>query len=350
MIIKGNDSRIHWSGAVSLQEKNGSVKPWRLFYEDLDFFPVSLAEKAEMPAGVRIRFKTDAGQVKLNFSHTPLSTEITLPDGCKLRIPHCLIETAVNGKSVHLIDLPDDGNSALIDGLPDSLKEVEIYLPLNNRFEIHSLEIPDGCVFEFSEDIRPKMVIHGSSITHCIRAECPSQTWPAIAARELGYDLTCLGYGAECKIENSVAMMIRELPADVIVLKLGINTYRQDLSPRTYSSAVIGMIRTIREKHTETPLVLCSPIYSPSYETAISASGQTLVGMREEMKRIHLLFRTRGDRNIFYIDGLKIFGEELNDHLPDKIHPDSEGIKLMGYNFIREFKSLNIDLPHKKMR
>lgn len=342
MKIKGNDPRIRWNGAVSLQENNGSVIPWRLLYDDLDFFSLPLCQQAEMTAGVRMRFKTDAEQIKLNFSHKPFSVEVAGRNGGIQNITHCLIETAVNGKSVHLIEVPDHGDSALIDGLPAGFKDVEIHLPLNNHVEIHSLEIPDSSGFEIFEDTRPKMIIYGSSITHCIRAETITQTWPAIAARELGYNLTCLGYAGECKIEHSVAVMIRELPAEVIVLKLGINTYHNDLSPRTFGPAVIGMVRTIREKHPETPIILCSPIYSPSRETNPSPTGQTLTAMREEMSRIYKIFHNRGDRNVFYIDGMKIFGPELNDYLPDGLHPDSEGIKLMGYNFIREFNALNI--------
>ena len=50
--------------------------------------------------------------------------------------------------------------------------------------------------FESYEDARPKWVTYGSSITHCRTAESPSQTWPGVAARQSGLNLTCLGYGA----------------------------------------------------------------------------------------------------------------------------------------------------------
>ena len=49
-----------------------------------------------------------------------------------------------------------------------------------------------------------------------------------------------------------------------------------------------------------------------------------------------MLYRGAGDRNIHYVDGLKLFGSEYTHMLPDGLHPDPEGYKTLGYNFLRE--------------
>lgn len=343
MLIQANDPRISWQGAVSLENVNGSVKPWRLEHRDLDLFhdPALLAI-AELPSGVRMVFQSDAAALKVHFSHAVRSINSLRRDGTPCELPHCLLETFIDGKPFDLTDVADDGEFLHLVDLPPGNKKFEIHLPANSTFTLHSLELTDASVFHPVEDHRPRWIHYGSSISHCIRAETPSQIWPAIAARELGFNLTTLGLAGQCKLESSIAMMIRDLPADFISLKLGINTHLRDLSPRTFPPAVIGMVRIIREKHPETPLVLCSPIYSEPRENTPGESGQTLEQMRRDIAAVVEMFRKRGDRNIHYLDGLKLCGPEDADCMPDKLHPDAEGIKLMGCNFIREISSLNI--------
>ncbi len=338
MLIKAADSRIVWNGAVSLQYNGQSVKPWRLNYQELDlYYAPTLRNMASWPSGVRLRLETDAESVKLNFTHKV----VEVVPGPRV----CRIETTVNGKSVSPIDVADDAESVMIDKLPAVRKVVEIWLPSNWTIEVHSLEIPDGAFFEYCPDDRPKIVFHGSSITHCIGAHSPTRTWPAIAAAAFGCNFTSMGFSGQCKIEHSIAATIREMPADIIVMKLGINTMG-DYSVRTFGQAVMGMVRTVRQKHAETPLVVCSPIYSPPRETVPSATGVTLEFYRQKIAEIVEIFRRRGDENIYYIDGLKIFGPELVEYLPDELHPNGDGIEIMGRNFVRELKKLKLEALH----
>ena len=161
-------------------------------------------------------------------------------------------------------------------------------------------------------------------------------TWPAIVARKMNLNMICLGYGGQCKVDPMIARMIRDMDADFISLKLGINVYNGDLSPRTFPAAVIGAIAIIREKHKDIPLVVCSPIYSPPREDTPSTVGNTLKDMREAVKNAVESFRKRGDKNIYYVDGMKIFGPELTDYLPDELHPDAKGMEFMAENFMNE--------------
>ena len=58
--------------------------------------------------------------------------------------------------------------------------------------------------------------------------------------------------------------------------------------------------------------------------------------MRDAVKRAVESFIKRGDKNIYYIDGLKLFGPELIDYLPDELHPDAKGMEFMAENFMNE--------------
>ena len=47
---------------------------------------------------------------------------------------------------------------------------------------------------------------------------------------------------------------------------------------------------------------------------------------------------------VYYFDGLKLFGSECADLLPDDLHPNAEGYKILGHNFLRQ---IAVPLFHK---
>ena len=137
-----------------------------------------------------------------------------------------------------------------------------------------------------------------------------------------------------------IARMMRELPADFLSMKVGINIYGSDsLSPRTFQAAIIGFVHIVREKHPDTPFVVISPIFSPPRETTLNAVGFTLADMREEVAEAVQVMKSRGDCNLHYVNGLELFGADLAHLLPDDLHPDAEGYKIMGKNFAQKVGS-----------
>ena len=159
-------------------------------------------------------------------------------------------------------------------------------------------------------------------------AESPSQTWPAIVARAHDLNLTCLGYGGQCHLDPMIAMMIRDLPADLITLKVGINICGQStLTPRTFRPALIGFVRTLREGHPETPLAVISSIYAFKRETDHNAVGFNVAEMRAETEDAVTRLRNAGDSRIRYFDGLTLYGPEYGHLMPDNLHPNAQGYK-----------------------
>lgn len=337
MFIKVDDPRILWEGAISLEKNNGSVTPWRIPHEDKDLFPDEKFHfSASHASGVRIVLKTDSKNIKV--SGEPLG------DGYEDAPPGCQIDLCIDNEIIQTQVFNED-NEVLFADLPEGENTVELWLSPSYPIKIHGIELNDDASLEKFEDKRPKWITYGSSITHCIQAASPAMTWPAIVARNMNFNITCLGYGGQCKLDPMIARIIRDMNADFISLKLGINVHAGDLSLRTFPAAVIGTIAIIREKHKNTPLIVCSPIYSPPREETPSVVGNTLKDMRDAVKRAVESFHKRGDKNIYYVDGLKIFGTELIDYLPDELHPDSKGMEFMAENFMNEvFKKHKIKL------
>ena len=134
-----------------------------------------------------------------------------------------------------------------------------------------------------------------------------------------------------------VARMIRDLPADYISMCLGINIQgASSLGPRAFRPAIIGAVQIVREKHPDIPIVLMSPICCPPREENPNTVGFHLKGMREEVQAATEALQTHGDQNVHYVDGLRVFGADYVHLLPDDLHPDAEGYRVMGKNFVAE--------------
>ncbi len=208
---------------------------------------------------------------------------------------------------------------------------------------------------------------YGSSISQGSNAASPSTTWPAIAAGLAGADLVNLGFfSGSALLDPFVARAIRDRPADVVSVKIGINLVNADLfRQRAFGPAVHGFLDTIRDGHPDVPLVVIGPLYCPIHETtpgpgafdveALKAGGTvrfvatgdpaettkpgglgrlTLTYIREQLAAI-VARRRDTDPAISYVDGLSLYGPaDAQTHpLPDQLHPDAPTHRLIGQRF-----------------
>lgn len=318
MQLKPDAPQLTWQGVISLQKTEDWVMPWRTPHAMRVLFPEPLLERSAMPAGVRISFRSNTTQVSGNIVPQNESG---------------MLDLCCDGEVVASLDLTQK-DGFCFENLSDAEKLIELWLPQFGQFQLRSLEIDNGATLETFTDTRPRWITYGSSITQCRAAASPTQTWPAIVARESGLNLTCLGYGGQCHLDAMVARMIRDLPADYISMCLGINIQgASSLGQRAFRPAIIGAVQIIREKHPDVPLVLMSPICSPPREETPNAVGFHLKGMREEVQAAADALQTHGDTHVHYVDGLSVFGADYVHLLPDELHPDAEGYRVMGKNF-----------------
>jgi len=317
-----------FTGVVSVERGEGWLRPWRLPCQRLALFIApgdSLVGRAREASGCRLRFETNATAVRLGF--LPLPSEPVNPTH--------VLDLTIDGEIAATAEVPHGGTEAIFDRLPAANKVVEVWLPHDSGIDLQRLEVRDGATCQPAPDNRPKWTTYGSSLTHCRRAHGSARTWPAIVARRLALNLTSLGYGGNCCLEPMVGLMIRDLPADIITLKLGINCIGGALAPRTFPGAVMGLVQIIREKRPETPICLVSPIGYPPNETTPNVVGNTIEQMRIDIEEVHARLTARGDRNLHYVNGLKVFGEpELAEYTQDQCHPNGDGIELMAENFL----------------
>lgn len=314
-----DDPRLAWEGAIDVVHGPDGTRAWRMPSREAGLWHPELALRAAMPAGVRIRFATDARTIAGTVAADPESSPVDVTcDGT------LVASTPVAGRP-----------SFRADGIAAGWKVVEVWLPQFGPFTLTGLEVDAGATIEAAPDPRPRWVTYGSSITQCRAAPSPTATWPAIVSRRAGLHLTCLGYGGQCHLDVVVARMVRSLPAAYLSVCAGINVYgAASLGPRTFRAALTGFIQVVREGHPDTPFVVASPIWGVHREVEANAVGFTLPAMRAEVDAAVEALRAHGDRHLHHVDGLGLFGAADAHLLPDDLHPDGEGYALLAERFL----------------
>lgn len=363
-------------GALELEQTARGLLPHRLpARARAQCSDPQLAMAESQPSGVRLVFHTRATRIELDVLPTRYGYIGAPPR------PAGLYDLLVDGKLAHqasatggdtvAIDMatgtathqPGPPGTLRFTGLPGRDKRIEIWLPHNERTELVALRA-DAPVDAPDPAVAPKVWLHhGSSISHGSNAQSPTSIWPALAASFGGVDLINLGFGGSALLDPFTARAMRDTPADLISLKIGINLVNTDVMRlRAFTPAVHGFLDMLREGHPHTPLLVVSPLYCPIHEdtpgpgafdpaalavgkVSFRATGDpreskagklTLTVIRAELQRI-VQQRAVDDPKLRYLDGLDLYGPE--DHaelpLPDALHPDGPAHRRIGERFAR---------------
>ncbi|KUN86819.1 GDSL-type esterase/lipase family protein [Streptomyces griseoruber] len=351
-------------GALDVERTEHGVLPHRLpARARAQCSDAQLLMAESQPSGVRLVFRSAATTVELDALPTR-RTYVGAPPR-----PDGVYDLLVDGRPAGQASVTGGGHTLTVDlaagssafcpgkpgtvrfaGLPGGTKDFEIWLPHNETTELVALRT-DAPVEPARPSGRKVWLHHGSSISHGSDAASPTGVWPALAAALGGLELINLGLGGSALLDPFTARALRDTPADLISVKIGINLVNTDLMRlRAFGPAVHGFLDTIREGRPSVPLVVVSPILCPMHEdtpgpTALDfttvaegqpwfqpmgdpaevASGKlTLRVIRDTLARL-VEQRSAADPNLHYVDGRDLYGEadaaELP--LPDGLHPDA---------------------------
>jgi len=356
-------------GLIDLETTPTGLRPHRLpAWARAQWPDPQLAMAESQPSGIRLAFDTRASVIELDtrptkrvypgFPARPDGVYDLVIDGQLAR------QASLAGGNILRIDLAT-GQSTLepgvpgtlrFDGLPEHPKQIEIWLPHNETTELVALR--SDAPITATNDTRPVWLHHGSSISQGSDAPNPTGIWPAVAARQSAVSLLNLGFGGSALLDPFTARSIRDTPADLISLKLGINVVNTDLMRlRAFGPAMHGFLDTVREGHPATPLLVISPILCPIHEETpgptapdlaygalryraagdpveITAGKLTLGVIRSTLASA---VAQRADPNLHYLDGRELYGEADRARLPlpDRLHPDAAAHRLIGERFAR---------------
>lgn len=303
--------------------KNGDLvfksvlqEPFRVygvFYEDGKFrrLPEAVARSVSdkvlalhaNTSGGRVRFITDSESVAIAVKYTSVyrTSHFTLigSAGLDLYIKEEGGEESFYGSFLPPYDFTDHYESRH-NFTSRRLREITVNMPLySDVCELYVGLMPDARLLPPLPyaDARP-IVYYGNSITQGACASRPGNAFAAIASRAMGCDFINLGFSGAGRAEPEIAEYVAGLDMQMLVYDYDHNAPSAEYLAATHER----MFKVFRESHPDTPVIMLS-----------RTSMERVMGEREARKRvIYDTYRhaiDAGDKNVYFIDGTKVFGE-----------------------------------------
>lgn len=365
-------SPVELRGAVEVVRGALGVLPRRVRSDQWSRIPDDfMLASVSQCAGVRLAFRTPADVLELTVHATKMvpDEQVPLPAAAyELVVDGRLVQTresSAGSRFVFAFERPDAYRVAgatdtlRFEGLGGSMKDVELWLPYTDEVELVSLRA-DAPVEAPRSPSGLRWLHHGSSISHGYIATRTSRTWPVAAARAVGAELTSAAFSGNALLDQLTARTMRDTPADVISVKVGINVVNGDLMRRRiFRSALHGFLDTIRDGHPGTPLLVVSPIFcepvehlpGPTVQDPARTDPWTITAGREEeleqgklslgviREEIAALVALRSgeDPDLHHLDGLALYDADdaARMPLPDNLHPGDDVQALIAERFAR---------------
>lgn len=205
-------------------------------------------------------------------------------------------------------------------------------IPVSDRGGVFNINMPDyGNVSELYVGIcegsalsaapdytheRP-VVFYGSSITQGGCASRPGMAYEEILSRRLDFNYINLGFSGSARAERTISEYIRGLDMSVFVYDYDHNAPSTQHLEKTHER----MFLEFREKNPETPVIM---ITAPHPRRTAAWERRAEIIRRTYDKAV-----SRGDRNVYFIDGASLFSEVGFEYTVDGTHPTDLGFWYM---------------------
>ena len=287
---------------------------------------VAVDKLSRESTGGRVRFSTDSPYIAIRAKYLVVSraSHLTLVSTAGFDL---YIDSEFGGRYVREFRMPntmDKSYEQIIHLDCGKMRSFTINFPVHSVVE--SLEIglaPSATVKEAApyRDIKP-VVIYGSSIVHGTAASRPGLIYPAIMSRDLNIDFLNLGFSGNAKGEPVLAEYLSELPMSIFVCDYDHNAPTLEHLEQTHHR----FYEIIREKNPDVPYIM---VTRPNYYSALRLYDEVL-RRRDVIMRSYLKAREKGDRNVYFIDGMSFMtAPHQYDTMFDQLHPGDVGFVKM---------------------
>lgn len=174
-------------------------------------------------------------------------------------------------------------------------------------------------------DSGKRIVLYGTSITQGASASRPGMAYPNILSRSINLEFINLGFSGNGRGEPELAEWVGRVENPACLL---LDYEANCLSTAYYRQTLPDFIRIYRSRHPEVPIVLLSKI-------AIRFEFLKRAEQAERMERLHFQqelvasLRSEGERNLTFVDGTSLIGENDHECTVDGVHPNDLGFKTM---------------------
>lgn len=167
------------------------------------------------------------------------------------------------------------------------------------------------------------IVWYGTSITQGCCASRPGMAATNIVSRLLNRPVLNFGFAGSGKGEPEVAEKLAEIESPAMFLL----DYDANTSEEELAATLPGFIGSLRKRHPGTPVVTISRLPFPAdFPFDPEDSFEENTRRRREIHRNNLFrLREAGDRNIHFIDGCSLYGEDFSECSSDNCHSSDLG-------------------------
>ena len=164
-----------------------------------------------------------------------------------------------------------------------------------------------------------KFVIYGTSITQGGCVARPGMAYSNILSRKLDVQFVNLGFSGNGRGEPELAHLINQIQeTSFIILDYEAN------AGETIVNTLGPFVNILREKHPDTPILIMSKIRYAN-ATGGSSAYKSLMNNLDFQKSLVDARKAAGDKNIYFLDGSKVLGDDYDECTVDGVHPTDLG-------------------------
>lgn len=269
-------------------------------------------------AGGRVRFKTDSKCIAISatygalgkMSHFPYAGSI----GFDMYVGDKYVKTFIPPQNVDL-----DGFESAFDFETRELRDITINFALYSSVkELYIGLDKDSIIEEAPGYINEKPIVYyGSSITQGGCASRPGMSYQAIISRRFNCDYINLGFSGNAKAEDEIIDYIKNLDMSMFVYDYDHNAPSLEHLEATHEKMFIA----IRAAKPDIPIIMMS---RPKFELAdVEIKRRTII------ETTYKNAVSRGDKNVYFIDGKALTALCGNEGTVDGCHPTDFGFASM---------------------
>lgn len=297
---------------------NENHKLERIKDEDMVDFP-RLSHLGKRVPGARICFRTDATEFNVKFTFKTLTFDIGMSIyACQSA--NVMIGEHKNARFAGIV-YPKNHETKTAERTFKKSAEIEdvtVFLPRNEIIEDFEITVPDdAAVLAPTPYFAGTILFYGSSITEGGCVARFTNSYNALISSWLDADYYNFGFSGSARGELKMADIINSIPIDVLVMDYDHNSPTAEELLKTHEP----FFNRIREKHPTLPVVMVSaPVYKQNQNNDRRA------------KIIRTTYENavaKGDKNVWFVDGRKFFGDLGEYCSVDNIHPNDLGMHLM---------------------
>lgn len=326
-------SETSMSSPVYVNVKNEPFKVYGL-YDYYSRIPAEVAEACgegvqrlyRNTTGARVRFRTNSDYIVVHAdlisADIPSSKAIIASKDFDMYVVGA--DKKQHFHAIFSSSVPDEWNiteSRL--KFDNSMKDVVLNFPLTANIENVYIGLREGSELLPGSEYKYKkpIVFYGSSIVHGEGAMRPGNAYPAIISRKFDTDFINLGFRGSALGEEAMIEYIASLDMSVFVYDYDYNAYSLEILRNTHYRGY----EIFRKKQPNTPIIFASRVnyhVDPTYHEI----------RRNIIKESYYKALAGGDRNVYFLDGEKIYPVDKRDECTvDNTHPND-----MGYSYMAD--------------